>query len=590
MKTGKFYRISIMLLSAALLLSINSYSQKDKKKKKTSEITGWNYNDPEYGDFEITESKPMKIPSSAKKYMEGIKLIEGGTFSMGRTSGMFPTEKDTSLITWNTPRRVTVSSYYISDHEVTNKEYREFVNWVKDSVMLTFLAKSDPSFYKNKEKKLLDWTKREAMYKDTVIAKKLLPLCVPEERRYYRKKEFDVKNIVFTTVWRNDTTSIYIYPDTLRWTNEFEYSFNEPLTNMYFWHPGYDNYPVVGVSYHQAMAYCEWRTKMINDAICKEMKISIEDALSMEECPLIPRFRLPTEAEWEYAALSYIPDNKDPDAIEKRYLFPWGTNNLTDEKGIYLANFGSIRDENLFEIKTCMEYVFDNNVNKKSKTNSPGAFFHTAPVKTFPVNKYGMYDMAGNVAEWVMDVYRPDDFTETFDYQSYSGKVFAIKDTSKVELTYSIKDTLGRKLWERSYTNPDNLTYLDGDIDTSTQTNKMAAYKICGSDDEHQALKKFYEARRLFNDAERMDTTETLNKKYWLERMKYLIHDAQVNEAYPDGRVVKGGSWANGPAYMQCGAREVCSQSGSSCRIGFRIAMTRIGAPIKDLGITNKKN
>jgi len=148
---------------------------------------------------------------------------------------------------------------------------------------------------------------------------------------------------------------IPIYPDTLTWIRDFTYSYNEPLATRYFWHPGFDDYPVVGVTWSQAKAFCNWRTKIQTDF------------LSMKGEPELQAYRLPTETEWEYAARGGKGFS----------MYPWGGYYTRDDDGVFLANFKPLRGN----------YVEDGGI-------------AAMKVGSYDPNEYGIYDMAGNVAEW----------------------------------------------------------------------------------------------------------------------------------------------------------------------------------------------
>lgn len=153
---------------------------------------------------------------------------------------------------------------------------------------------------------------------------------------------------------------VHIYPDTLCWIRDFTYSYNEPLAMRYFSHPGFDEYPVVGVTWKQVNAFCNWRTKIQNDYLAKQGSAS-----------MMP-YRLPTEGEWEYAARGG----------KKFSMYPWGGYYPRDKKGVFMANFKPLRGN----------YVEDGAIT-------------TIKVGSYAPNEYGLYDMSGNVSEWTSTAY-----------------------------------------------------------------------------------------------------------------------------------------------------------------------------------------
>jgi formylglycine-generating enzyme len=148
---------------------------------------------------------------------------------------------------------------------------------------------------------------------------------------------------------------INVYPDTLAWIHDFTYAFNEPMTNMYFWHPAYDDYPVVGVTWKQARAFCIWRTQLLNGFLESNGDVAVQD------------FRLPTESEWEYASRGGL----------QLSAFPWGGPYIRNARGCFLGNFKPMRGS----------YIDDGG-------------FHTVKIFSYNPNDWGFYCMAGNAAEW----------------------------------------------------------------------------------------------------------------------------------------------------------------------------------------------
>jgi sulfatase modifying factor 1 len=163
---------------------------------------------------------------------------------------------------------------------------------------------------------------------------------------------------------------VNVYPDTLCWIADFTYSFNEPMTTRYFWHPAYDNYPVVGVTWKQASAFCLWRSNLLNAT------------LSASGQPPVHEYRLPLESEWEYAARGGLEHS----------MYPWGGYYTRNKEGCFLANFKPLRGN----------YIDDGGSVSLS-------------VGTYQPNEYGLYDMAGNVAEWTSNAYDESAYIFTHD-------------------------------------------------------------------------------------------------------------------------------------------------------------------------------
>lgn len=321
----------------------------------------------------------------------GMSFVPLGTFIIGVG------EEDVSYAMMNNPKRVTVSSFYMDETEITNNEYRQFVYWVRDSIARQLLGELNPEEYFIEEDAktgelfdppFLNWT-TAIEWDEEETAQTLEEMFLPEEERFFRKKEIDTRKLNYKYYWidlqaaaRKDFTNqgnpadasfanrppgtegrrqfvkedvINVYPDTLCWIHDFPYSYNEPLTKSYFWHPTYDNYPVVGVNWSQARAFCIWRTALFNGYLEGKEQAGIND------------FRLPTEAEWEWAARGGYEANP----------FPWGGPYSRNDKGCLLANFKPNRGN----------YVDDG-----------GSF--TVVAGHYPANSFGLYDMAGNVAEW----------------------------------------------------------------------------------------------------------------------------------------------------------------------------------------------
>jgi gliding motility-associated lipoprotein GldK len=362
---------------------------------------------------ELVGVKTKKKWFSEKPY--GMALIPGGSFTMGK-------QDQDVLGTLNTPTKtVTVRPYYMDETEITNNEYKEFVFWVRDSVTRTKLAyqaefaalgNTDPTGNNNSRNGIqqyafknadtidlspyqkymyenyysfdtiqplnweadLIWNTEE--YPDADYVEVMDSLYISKEDAVDGVRTFNTKFLKYRYSWfdrdaaarqggdRKDfvqTEVLNIYPDTTVWVKDFNYSYNDPMHQDYFYHQSYGDYPVVGVSWGQANAFCNWRTKKKN----KYQK-------SRKNVTLVPDFRLPTEAEWEYAARGGL----------EFATYPWGSGSTTSDRGCFLANFKPVRGN----------YAVD------------GALY-TMEAKSYNANDYGLYNMAGNVAEWTNTAY-----------------------------------------------------------------------------------------------------------------------------------------------------------------------------------------
>ncbi len=342
----------------------------------------------------------------------GMTLIPRGSFIMGTN------DQDVPWAMNATAKTVSVESFWMDETEITNREYRQFVSWVHDSIARQLLGLQFEEFLITEDNNgnpidppKLNWKTRlddRRDYKEG-YDEALEELYYPEHERFHNNKEVDVRKLKFQYEWidfqqaakrsnrynyetgeyegmANDykggrkkiedrsafiiKESIHVYPDTLCWIRDFTYSYNEPLTKQYFGHPAYDDYPVVGVSWKQATAFCAWRTMFHNAALRNAGKYPVHD------------YRLPTETEWEYAARGGISQN----------MYPWGGPYIRNKEGCFLANFKPLRGN----------YVSDGGL-------------ATLPVANFEPNEFGLYDMAGNVAEWTSGAYDESAYSYTHD-------------------------------------------------------------------------------------------------------------------------------------------------------------------------------
>ncbi len=490
---------SISAVTFCLILLASSFTfYSCHKKYDKSSVTGWNYDDKRYGNFHVLKAKEQKTGP-------GLVFIQGGTFVMGA-------KEEDVMGDWNNiPRRVSVNSFYIDETEVANVHYREYLYWLANT--------------------------------------------------------FD-----------NDTTIMnQALPDTLVWRSELAY--NEPYVDYYFRYPAYNYYPVVGVSWEQAHDFCIWRTDRVNEKILidngylspkeplsamkggegdntfntdaylmnpdmingktapkkhalKDVAGRTRKVVTFEDGLLLPAYRLPTEAEWEYAAYGIIAENPHPrkkekgrgeEVISNQQVYSWSIN----VNGLRDNRHGSWQGEFLANFKRGEGDVMGVAGGLNDRAAIPG------PVKSYYPNGYGLYNMSGNVSEWVADVYRPLTSEDESDVNPFRGNKFTefYKDAQG---EYE-RDTLGRlkkivvpdaqAASRLNYQKGDVINYLDGD----SISNVTYGYGITS-----------------------------------------LISDKS--------RVIKGGSWNDMPYWLSPGARRYMDQDQSSSTVGFRCAMTRLGS------------
>ncbi len=300
----------------------------------------------------------------------GMVYVPSGTLQIGVG------DEDLSKSLVARPKTISVQGFFMDDTEITNNEYRQFVNWVRDSLAHRKLEHVVEESENDQQppQNIIDWEQEIDWEGDAEGDGVLEDMYYQGNERFAGRKELDVTKLVFEFQWydwqraAHDRTSnrtshihrekIKVYPDTLSWVRDYAYSYNEPMTRNYFWHPAFDDYPVVGVNWKMAKAFCYWRTKLWN--------------MYGETAEISEDFRLPTEHEWEYAARGG----------REGAPYPWGAYYTRNAKGCLLANF------------------------KPGRGNYPeDGGLYTVKADGYYPNDYGLFCMAGNVAEWTETAY-----------------------------------------------------------------------------------------------------------------------------------------------------------------------------------------
>lgn len=545
-------KLFVAALSTVLFVSCS----KSRNYKDSSRATGWKLNSKD-GGFQYDPK------TQEQETGPGLVFIEGGTFTMGKV-------QDDPMHDWNnSPNQQHVQSFYMDETEVTNLMYLEYLDWIKQ--------------------------------------------VFPPTDDNYRK--------------------IYdgAVPDTLVWRNRLGY--NEVMTNNYLRHPAYANYPVVGVSWIQAVEFSTWRSDRVNelkleeegftargarygvepgevfstetylnaptmtyggnDSITRGGKRSEQKLRRNEDSTniyvqrkdgiLMPDYRLPTEAEWEYAALGLV-GLRNYNVYRGRKKYPWEGQYTRSGKrrsrGDQMANFKQ----------------GDGDYGGIAGWSDDGADI-TAEVMSYEPNDYGLYDMAGNVAEWVADVYRPIVDDEFNDFNYYRGNIYtknAIGEDGTVKIVTAdsiVFDTLSNgQIVARNLPGEilqvavdENETYLRTNFSTSDNRNyrdgdkrSTRYYQSFGGEDEGESIE---ENKRMYNSplhqvSASADSTKTLDRQYDKSSKRTTLINDEV-------RVYKGGSWRDRDYWLDPAQRRYFPQDMATDYIGFRCAMSRVGSKSK---------
>jgi gliding motility-associated lipoprotein GldJ len=531
--------MKVLFTKTALGLFALSALVSSCSKREQSQKTGITYNDKSNGGYQrFRQTHPAPGP--------GLVPIEGGTFVMGGSA-----DQDVTFDYNNVRRRVTVPSFYMDETEVSNQDWLDYLHWID--------------------------------------------ITYPQDRELY-----------YNAV-----------PDTLVWRRKLSY--NEPYVDNYLRHPGFQDYPVVGVTWDQTQAYCQWRTDRTNENILRETGRLVAwkdqgkkggggDAgiaangqpfntdiylngqmtgagidgkkmmpnlspnaqagtgkggkavrpVRMEDGILKQNYRLPSEAEWEYAALA-LAGNTQFENIDDGKVYSWNGLGVRSAKsktrGLIMANFKRGQGDNA---------GVGGYLNDKADI--------TAPVRSYAPNDFGLYNMSGNVNEWVADTYRQTSFEEFEDFNPFRGNEFTNKRLADPSKGLYAKDKYGKPIKDPAHSNK-KLKYSEllalqqqSAAAQAASPNAPLTNSQNGSLPIDSLLPK--NSGKTYNPDARGEKDEVNKALYGTTT---LVND--------HSKVYKGGSWNDMAYWLNPSTRRFMDQDESSAEVGFRCAMTLVGAP-----------